>query len=412
MDNTLTLVKKRSFYQDLVLKALCGMDKGRLELTVPGGDKILIGDGKAPISAKMIVKDPQFFKSCILYGDIGFGEAYVDGLWDTDDIMEVIQWVILNLEKTPGLSGSKRQALGLNLLKWWNKLLYSSRRNSLEGSRRNIAEHYDLNNDFFRLFLDPTLTYSSAYFLREGMSLEEAQSAKYERLCRQLQLAPSDHVLEIGSGWGGNAIYMAKNYGCRVTSVTISEEQFRLAKERVKEEGLEGRVEILLQDYRRIRGQFDKIVSVEMLEAVGHRFLDVYFKRCHQLLKREGIFALQVITCPDSRYESLRKGIDWIQKTIFPGSLLPSVGVINASVNRTGDLSMVDLKDLGRDYATTLKVWHERFNARLSEVRALGYDERFIRKWNYYLCYCEAAFRMRNIHVMQLVYTRPNNTGR
>jgi cyclopropane-fatty-acyl-phospholipid synthase len=412
MDNTLTLVKKRSFYQDLVLKALCGMDKGRLELTVPGGDKILIGDGKAPISAKMVVKDPQFFKSCILYGDIGFGEAYVDGLWDTDDIMEVIQWVILNLEKTPGLSGSKRQALGLNLLKWWNKLLYSSRRNSLEGSRRNIAEHYDLNNDFFRLFLDPTLTYSSAYFLREGMSLEEAQSAKYERLCRQLQLAPSDHVLEIGSGWGGNAIYMAKNYGCRVTSVTISEEQFRLAKERVKEEGLEGRVEILLQDYRRIRGQFDKIVSVEMLEAVGHRFLDVYFKRCHQLLKREGIFALQVITCPDSRYESLRKGIDWIQKTIFPGSLLPSVGVINASVNRTGDLSMVDLKDLGRDYATTLKVWHERFNARLSEVRALGYDERFIRKWNYYLCYCEAAFRMRNIHVMQLVYTRPNNTGR
>jgi cyclopropane-fatty-acyl-phospholipid synthase len=285
----------------------------------------------------------------------------------------------------------------------------------VEGSRRNISRHYDLNNEFFRLFLDPTLTYSSAYFCREGMNLEDAQIAKYERLCRLLRLKSSDHVLEIGSGWGANAIYMSRHYGCRVTSVTISEEQYRLASERVREAGLDNRVTIQLKDYRVIEAidaRFDKIVSVEMLEAVGHSYMDEYFAKCHALLKKDGILALQVITCPDSRYESLRKGIDWIQKHIFPGSLLPSVGAINNAVNRTGDLTLVDLKDLGLHYAQTLRAWYDQFNSRLSEIRSLGFDEHFVRKWNYYLCYCEAAFAMRNIHVMQLVYTRPNNTGR
>jgi cyclopropane-fatty-acyl-phospholipid synthase len=205
---------------------------------------------------------------------------------------------------------------------------------------------------------------------------------------------------------------MAQNYGCKVTSLTISAEQHKLAVERVKEAGLEDRVEILIKDYRQMQGTFDKIVSVEMLEAVGHQFLDVYFKKCHDLLKKKGILALQVITCPDSRYDNLRKGVDWIQKHIFPGSLLPSVGAINAAVNRTGDMTLVDLKDIGLHYAKTLHAWYEQFNASLAEVKRLGFDERFIRKWNYYLCYCEAAFAMRNIHVMQLTYTRPNNTER
>jgi cyclopropane-fatty-acyl-phospholipid synthase len=412
MAGTLSLVKKSSFYQSLVLQFLSKMDKGSLYLTLPDGGQITIGTGEGNISATIRINDEAFYKRLILFGDIGFGEAYVDGLWDTDNITHVIKWVLLNIENAPGVSGSKTQALSLNLLKFFNKLSHFKRANTVDGSRKNIAEHYDLNNDFFASFLDPTMTYSAAYFYKDGLSLEEAQLAKYDRLCRQLHLKPSDHVLEIGSGWGGNAIYMAKTYGCKVTSLTISEEQHKLAVERVEEAGLADKVSIELKDYRQMDGVFDKIVSVEMLEAVGYNFMDVYFKKCHDLLKKNGILAIQVITSPDSRYASLRKGVDWIQKHIFPGSLLPSVGAINNSINRTGDLTMVDLKDIGLDYATTLKFWFNTFNANLPTVRSLGFDDRFIRKWNYYLCYCEAAFEMRNINVMHLVYTRPNNITR
>ena len=412
MAETLTIATKSSFYQDVVIKLLSKMDKGRLYLTKSDGEQIIIGTGEGNITASIVVNSPEFYKRCILFGDIGFGEAYVDGLWDTENITNVIKWVLHNIENSPGVSGSKVQAASLNLLKWYNKLVHIKRANTIEGSRKNISEHYNLNNDFFASFLDPTMTYSAAYFYRDGLSLEEAQLAKYERLCRQLHLKPTDHVLEIGSGWGGNAIYMAKTYGCRVTSLTISEEQHKMAVERVAAEGLSDRVSILIKDYREMEGTFDKIVSVEMLEAVGFNFMDVYFKKCHDLLKKSGILALQVITSPDSRFESLKKGVDWIQKHIFPGSLLPSIAAINASVNRTGDLTMVDLKDFGLDYAKTLKLWFDSFNASLPTVKSLGFDDTFIRKWNYYLCYCEAAFIMRNINVMQIVYSRPNNTGR
>ena len=319
---------------------------------------------------------------------------------------------MLNIEYVPSVSGSKTRSVALNILNFFNKIYHFKRTNSIEGSRKNISEHYDLNNDFFALFLDPTMTYSSAYFKEQGMSLQEAQIAKYERLCKQLQLKQSDHVLEIGSGWGGNAIYMAKNYGCKVTTVTISEEQYKMAKERVEQEDLSDKISVQMSDYRYLQGKFDKIVSIEMLEAVGHKFLDVYFKRCHELLKKDGILAIQVITCPDSRHDNLRKGVDWIQKHIFPGSLLPSVAAINKSINNTGDLTLVDLKDIGLDYARTLAAWSEEFNKQLAEVKKMGFDDTFIRKWNYYLNYCEAAFAMRNINAMQLVYTRPNNTSR
>jgi len=387
------------------------MDKGTLYLTLPDGQSLSLGNSQGGINASIYINDNEFYKRLILFGDIGFGEAYVDGLWDTDNITNVVKWVLLNIESAPGVSGSKAHAAGLNLLKWWNKFTHLNRENTLDGSRKNISEHYDLNNDFFASFLDPTMTYSSAYFYKDGLTLEEAQLAKYERLCSQLHLKPTDHVLEIGSGWGGNAIYMAKKYGCKITSLTISEEQYKLATERVENEGLIDRVSIELRDYRTLEGQYDKIVSVEMLEAVGHKYLDVYFKKCHDLLKKNGILALQVITSPDSRYDSLRKGVDWIQKHIFPGSLLPSVAAINSSINRTGDMTLIDLKDIGIDYAATLKLWHDQFNANLSTIKSLGFDERFIRKWNYYLCYCEAAFAMRNINTMQLVYSRPNNTS-
>jgi cyclopropane-fatty-acyl-phospholipid synthase len=412
MPNTLTLVRKSSFYQDVVLRIISRMDMGSMHLTLPGGERITLGNGKGNVSANVTINSNEFYRQVILYGDIGFGEGYVSGLWDTDNITNVIKWFLLNLENNPAVSGNKTQAVALNLLKWFNKISHYKKANSISGSRKNIAEHYDLNNDFFASFLDPTMTYSSAYFYKDGLSLEEAQLAKYERLCRQLHLKPTDHVLEIGSGWGGNAIYMAKNYGCKVTSLTISAEQHKLAVERVEEAGLSNKVNILMQDYRLMEGQFDKIVSIEMLEAVGHKYLDLYFKKCHDLLKKNGILALQVITSPDSRYDSLRKGVDWIQKHIFPGSLLPSVAAINGAINRTGDLTMVDLKDIGLHYATTLKLWFEQFNANLPTVRSLGFEDDFIRKWNYYLCYCEAAFAMRNINVMQLVYARPNNVTR
>ncbi|MFI5148663.1 MAG: class I SAM-dependent methyltransferase [Bacteroidia bacterium] len=410
--NTITLTHQPGFYERLVLKFLDKMPLGRLTLSLPSGEDILLGNGEGDVKATIRIKDHDFFRRIFLYGDIGFGEAYTDGIWETDNITEVIRWFILNIEHSPGLSGSKTRAAAVNIFRVFNKLFHKKRANNLDGARKNIAEHYDLHNDFFALFLDPSMTYSSALFKEEGMNLQEAQMAKYERLAKQLKLNPSDHVLEIGSGWGGNAIFMARNFGCRVTSVTISEKQLKLARQKVEEAGLTNLINIELQDYRLIQGSFDKIVSIEMLEAVGHEFMEPYFERCHALLKKGGLLALQVITCPDSRYDSLRKGVDWIQKHIFPGTLLPSVGAINKAVNHTGDLSLVDLKDIGLHYAKTLSSWHTSFNNKLDDVRKLGFDEPFIRKWNYYLCYCEAAFLMRNIQVMQMVYSRPNNLDR
>lgn len=403
---------KPGFYENQVLNALSKMTKGGLNLSMPNGVQMQVGDAKAVIQANIHIKYNEFFKSLVLYGDIGFGEAYVDGLWETDNITNVIKWVLLNIENAPSVSGSKSKTLALNLFKWLNRIYHNGRSNSISGSQKNISEHYDLSNDFFATFLDPTMTYSSGYFYKADLSLVEAQYAKYQRLCDQLQLKSTDHVLEIGSGWGGNAIYMAQNYGCRVTSVTISREQQKLALERVAAAGLSDKVEIVILDYRDIQGEFDKIVSIEMLEAVGHSYYETYFAKCNELLKPDGILAFQVITSPDSRYNSLRKGVDWIQKHIFPGSLLPSVAKLNDAINRTSDFTLVDLKDMGLDYAKTLNLWFEQFHRQLNEVKALGFDDRFIRKWSYYFNYCEAAFSMRNINVMQMVYARPNNTSR
>lgn len=411
--NSLVATKtSASFFERIVINALSKMTLGKLEITLPNGETLVFGNGEHKIEANIQINHPDFFKSIALYGDIGFGEGYTDGLWDTSNITNVIKWVILNIENAPSITGSKVKSLALNLFKWVNKLTHIRRANTLAGSQKNISEHYDLNNDFFATFLDKTMTYSSGYFNPDDLSLEESQYAKYDRLAKQLKVKPTDHVLEIGSGWGGNAIFLAKNYGCKVTSVTISKEQQKLAIERVKAEGLEDRVSIIIQDYRKIDGAFDKIVSIEMLEAVGHQYLETYFEKCQQLLKPDGIFAFQVITSPDCRYDKLRNGVDWIQKHIFPGSLLPSVSAMNKAINNTGDLTLVDLKDLGLDYAKTLHLWFIEFNKNLDKVKALGFDDKFIRKWNYYLNYCEAAFAMRNINVMQMVYSRPNNTGR
>lgn len=401
--------RRAGLYERALLSGLSNMTRGSLHLERPDGSHHIIGTPGAEISCRIRVVRERFFQRCVLFGDIGFGEAFMDGDWDTDNITQVISWFILNIESSPSMSGSKATNSALNLLRFANRLQHLLRPNSLEISRRNIREHYDLGNEFYSLWLDATMTYSSAYFTEAGQSLEAAQAAKYDALCRRLQIKSTDHVLEIGSGWGGFACHAAKNYGCRVTTVTISEEQFKFARERFIREGVADRVEILRQDYRLIEGRFDKIASIEMLEAVGDAYVDTYFAKCASLLKPDGLLAFQVITCPDSRYKALRTSVDWIQKHIFPGSLLLSVARINQAVNRTSDLTLHGFEDMGLHYAKTLHLWHARFNQVLDDVRALGFDERFIRKWNYYLCYCEAAFAMHNISVIQAVYTRPNN---
>ena len=399
-----------SFYKSLMLNALKEMKRGSLEMRFPDGTRRLFGEGNNANVAQIRVVNPVFFRKCALFGDIGFGESYVNGDWETGSISRVIEWFILNLEDSPSISGSKRRKLGVNLLNLANKMIHGLRPNDLNGSRNNIEEHYDLSNDFFRAFLDPGMTYSCAYFESPDQNLQDAQTAKYDRLCRKLRLNPQDRVLEIGSGWGGFAVHAAKNYGCKVMTITISEEQYRYVSQRIKDEGLGARVRIEFMDYRMVRGKFDKIVSIEMLEAVGEKYLETYFETCHRLLKKDGLLGIQVITCPDSRYDLLRKNVDWIQKHIFPGSLLPSISRLNQALNRTGDLFLHHLEDMGHCYSRTLSEWSKAFNSRIPQVKSLGFDSRFIRKWNYYLSYCEAAFRMRNISVVQAIYTRPNNS--
>ncbi len=400
-----------TLYRKIIFSLLNQFTEGRLTLTLPDGKIHTFGDGVHPQRATIQITNDTFFKHCVLYGDIGFGEAYMTGDWTTDNITDVIKWMILNVENSPAMSGgnSAKKVL-FNVLNIFNKWYHTARPNTVSGSRKNIGEHYDLGNDFYKLWLDPSLTYSSALFNEPNLTLEQAQYQKYDRLCQQLKLKPSDHLLEIGSGWGGFSVFAAKNYGCKITTITISQEQFKYARERFERENLSHKIDILLEDYRKITGKFDKIVSIEMLEAVGHKYLPIYFKKCQELLTKDGMLALQVIISPDSRYKQLRKGVDWIQKHIFPGSLLPSVSAINTAINTTGDMTLYDLKEMGQNYAHTLAHWRDNFNEKLVEVKAQGFSDQFIRKWNYYLSYCEAAFAMRNINVVQMVYARPNNS--
>lgn len=401
---------RRSLYESIVLNLLKDMDQGFLSLTLPSGERLEFGQKESSVRAGVRINNNAFFKKAVLFGDIGFGESYVDGDWDTDNITVVISWFLLNIDKSPAISGSRKAFAPVNVMKWLNRWFHVSRTNTMKTAKRNIADHYDLSNDFFKTFLDPSMTYSCAYFTDDAMSLEQAQTEKYDRLCRMLKLSPSDHVLEIGSGWGGFAIHAAKHYGSRITTITISDQQYAYAKKLFETEGLSDRIDIRLMDYRKLDGQYDKIVSIEMLEAVGDKYLTTYFEAVQRLLKKDGALAFQVITSPDNRYPQLKKSVDWIQKHIFPGSLLPSVSALNNAINSTGNLNLLDLKDMGLHYAKTLALWRDRFNGNLERVKELGFSGSFIRKWNYYLSYCEAAFAMRNIHVMQMLYVRPNNT--
>ena len=397
-----------SLCRALVLRALARMTRGHLRVYLPEGGSRSFGDGQGH-AAVISVKRESFFHRCFFAGDIGFAEAYLEGDWDSPDVTAVIAWFILNHEEAPTLSGSRRQhSFSLNLLGLANRLRHLLRPNSRRTARRNISEHYDLSNDFFALMLDPSMMYSSARWTTPDLSLEEAQREKNEALCRKLRLRPEDHVLEIGTGWGGWSLHAVKSHGCRVTTLTISTQQLECARRRVAEAGLTDRIDVQLCDYREVEGRFDKIVSIEMMEAIGHEYLPEYCATLDRVLAPDGLIALQFITCPDHRYDELRRGVDFIQKHIFPGSLLLSLQRVNRCLAEAGGFQVQAVDDFGPDYARTLRLWQDNFQARLEDVRALGFDQRFIRKWSYYLSYCEAAFAQRHISVVQTLYARAN----
>jgi len=396
-----------SLARRLVLPELAKLTKGRLVLRLPEGAELVLGDPRATGGARMDVKDENAFRRIMLAADIGLTEGYMEGEWDSPDLNALIGFFIENIAQTPGMSGSARKAIGVGLFRIADRIGHLLRPNDKKMVRRNISEHYDLSNDFFRLFLDPSMMYSSARW--EGTdSLEQAQTNKNDSLCRFLQLKPTDHVIEIGTGWGGWALHAVKKYGCRVTSLTISQAQHDLAVERVKAAGLADRITVKLEDFRDHQGSYDKCVSIEMMEALGHKYLPAFCASIGRLLKPDGIAAFQYITCPDSRYVQFRDGVDFIQKHIFPGSLLLSINRVGELMTRESGFQLDRLEEFGRDYARTLDAWCQAFEANLDQVRKMGFDERFIRKWRLYFRYCQAAFEHRNIGVVQAVYVRPN----
>lgn len=352
----------------------------------------------------LTIHDPAAWVDIARSGDLGAGEAYMAGRWHCDDLTGLAQLFLRNPQVMYGLNRGPGRVMSL-----LNKLWHALRRNTLQGSRKNIAAHYDLGNEMFALFLDDTMMYSCAIFDNPQASLQQASVEKLERVCRKLELHPGDHLLEIGSGWGGLALHAARHYGCRVTTTTISREQYRMTLQRVEQAGLGDRITVLCEDYRNLSGQYDKLVSIEMLEAVGHAYFDTYFEKCSSLLKADGLMLLQSITIADQRYAAAKRSVDFIQRYIFPGGCLPSVAVLGDAVARKTDMRIAHLEDIGPHYATTLKRWRERFMARLDGVRALGYPEEFIRMWEYYLCYCEGGFRERTIGTVQVLLGKPLN---
>ncbi len=328
----------------------------------------------------------------------------MDGLWRCDDLVALVRLLVINRDRLDAMETGLARFGGW-LLRGWHAL----RRNTRAGSRRNIAAHYDLGNDLFELFLDKSMMYSSAIFADENESLETAQWRKLERICRKLDLQPGDHLVEIGTGWGGLAVHAASRFGCRVTTTTISKEQHALAVQRVAAAGLSDRVTVLLEDYRDLQGQYDKLVSIEMVEAIGHQYLDTYLAKCASLLKPEGLALIQAITIEDHRYQQALGSVDFIKRFIFPGSFIPCVSALTGAAARASDLRLVNLEDIGPSYALTLRHWRQRFMDRLDEVRRQGYDERFIRMWEFYLCYCEGGFMERSIGDVHLLLARPGN---
>ncbi len=359
---------------------------------------------KCPLKASLTVFHPHFYTQVLFGGSIGAGESYMAGRWSSDDLTVLLRIILLNEMVFRGLDR------GLSRVKApVYKAYHFLHKDSRKGSRTNIAAHYDLGNDFYALFLDETLTYSCAIFERPKSSLQEASVAKYERICKKLRLSSKDHVLEIGTGWGGFAIHAAKQYGCRVTTTTISRAQYDLAVQRVRGAGLEDRVRVVSKDYRDLKGRFDKLVSIEMIEAVGHHYLNTFFRCCSNLLAEHGTMLIQAITIADQDFEKHKKEVDFIKRYIFPGSCIPSVTAMGRAVADATDLRLVHLEDITPHYARTLRAWRERFFANIKQVKALGYSESFIRMWEFYLSYCEAGFSERYLGDVQMVFAKPRS---
>lgn len=385
----------------LVLGRLSSLKNGQIFLN-DQHERIVLGENSLDdLRATITVKNPRFYRRLVTGRDLGLAKAYLDGDFNCDDLTSLFRVFCRNLEwhRTFGktLELATRSAA---------RIAYWLARNTRSGSRRNIGAHYDLGNEFFQLFLDPGMMYSSAIFDDTGMTLADAQTARLEETCRRLQLKASDHVLEIGTGWGGFALHTAKNFGCRVTTTTISENQFSYARQRVVAAGLSDRVTVLQQDYRDLTGTYDKLVSLEMIEAVGPQYYDQYFATCARLLNANGRILLQAIVMPEQRYPQYLKSVDFIQKYIFPGGCLPSVTAMQNSMTRSSRLRLLSIDDFAEGYARTLREWRRRFLERKEDVRQLGYSERFIRMWDYYLTYCEGAFEERAVGVVQAVWGR------
>ncbi len=376
------------------------------------GEVVLVDRGRAhrfgqrtahcPISVTLYVSDPRFYSEAVFGGTIGVGEAYMAGYWHSDDLTSLVQVMAHNLDVSDGME----RGLGAVAMPA-RKLLHWLNRNTRSGSRRNIAAHYDLGNEFFGLMLDETMMYSCAIFEEPAMDLAAAQRFRLELICRKLDLQPTDHLLEIGTGWGGLALHAARHFGCRVTTTTISREQYEYARRRIAEAGLEDRVTVLLEDYRNLTGRYDKLVSIEMIEAVGHEYFDAYFRKCASLLEPGGLMLIQAITIADRRYEQAKRSVDFIQRYIFPGGCLPSVTAMLGSIAAHTDLRLDALEEIGGHYARTLRLWRRNVADNLDRIRDMGYSDAFLRMWEYYLCYCEGGFLARTIGTVHMRLSKP-----
>ncbi|TFH92803.1 SAM-dependent methyltransferase [Vibrio ouci] len=353
-------------------------------------------------NALIEVKNPAFYSRLLKGGSIAAGEAYMDGWWESPDLTKLMELMALNLSALDSIES--RTTL---LSKLVNQVSHWLNRNTVSNSAKNIGAHYDLSNELYETFLDERMLYSSGLFNSASDTLEQAQINKMQRLCEQLKLSEDDNVIEIGTGWGAMAIYMAEQYGCRVTTTTISEQQYQYAKQKIEQKGLEDRITLLKEDYRNLNGQFDKLVSIEMIEAVGKQFLTSYIQKCQSLLKPSGLMAIQAITIADQRYDYYSNSVDFIQKYIFPGGFLPSITALTQATTNSSDLILRDLYDIGQDYAQTLNHWYIKFNHHLQQVEQLGFDQRFIRMWNYYFCYCEGGFKAKSISTVHMTFQRP-----
>lgn len=384
-----------------VLRQLAQLKNGQL-LVVEDGERLMFGTPGSALLGEIHVLDSAVWGMVAGNGSIGAGEAFIHGYWSSPDLTAVVRVFVSNLDVLDAMEGGLAR-LGRPLvqgLHWLN-------RNTRKGSQKNIAAHYDLGNDLFEQFLDPTMMYSAAQFLTPEDSLEQAQLNKLERICQKLALKDSDHLLEIGTGWGSMALYAAQNYGCRVTTTTLSKEQYAFTAQRIEQLGLQDQVTLLLKDYRDLTGEYDKLVSIEMIEAVGHRFLPTYFKQCAHLLKSNGLMLIQAITIREQRYEQAKRGVDFIQRYIFPGGALPCVQKMLEVVSRDTDMNLLHMEDFGLHYAKTLRLWHENFRRAHGRLSELGYDDYFLRLWEFYLCYCEGGFLERTIGTAQLLLAKP-----